>query len=318
MKKQLYRIAAFFCTVAIVYISIQNPYTNRYLEDMKMEAVQAAKLQEPLYEEIAQKAKEYNIPAADAKIDKIWKAMPGYNGRVVNVQASYKNMEKQGIFDKNKLVFEEVPPKVHLRDLPPAPIYRGHPEKKMVALTINVAWGNEYLPNMLETLKKHNVKATFFLEGRWVKENPNLAKMIAEADQEVGNHSYTHPNMKTISAGMIEEQLTKTNDMIEATTNQQVRWFAPPSGSFRDEVVNLAAKHGMGTIMWTVDTIDWQRPEPSVLLNRVLTKVHPGGIILMHPTSSTARSLDTMVIQLKKKGYKIGSVSMLLDEKRID
>lgn len=318
MKKQLYRIAAFFCTVAIGYISIQNPYTNRYLQDMKMEAVQAAKLQAPLYEEIAQKAKEYNIPAADAKIDKIWKAMPGYNGRVVNVQASYKNMKKQGVFDKNKLVFEEVPPKVHLRDLSPAPIYRGHPEKKMVALTINVAWGNEYLPNMLETLKKHNVKATFFLEGRWVKENPSLAKMIAEADQEVGNHSYTHPNMKTLSAGMIEEQLTKTNDMIEATTNQQVRWFAPPSGSFRDEVVNLAAKHGMGTIMWTVDTIDWQRPEPSVLLNRVLTKVHSGAIILMHPTSSTARSLDTMIVQLKKKGYKIGSVSMLLDEKRID
>ncbi|MFP3124060.1 MULTISPECIES: polysaccharide deacetylase family protein [Bacillaceae] len=285
---------------------------------MKMEAVQAAKLQAPLYEEIAQKAKEYNIPADDAKIDKIWKAVPGYNGRIVDVQASYRNMEKQGVFDKNKLVFEEVPPKVHLQDLSPAPVYRGHPEKKMVALTINVAWGNEYLPNMLETLKKHNVKATFFLEGRWVKENPSLAKMIAEADQEVGNHSYTHPNMKTLSARAIEEQLTKTNAMIEVTTNQQVRWFAPPSGSFRDEVVTLAAKHGMGTIMWTVDTIDWQRPEPSVLLNRVLTKVHPGAIVLMHPTSPTARSLDTLIVQLKKKGYKIGSVSMLLDEKRID
>jgi len=318
MKKQVYRIAAFFCTIAVVYISIQNPYTVHYLQDMKMGAVQAAKLQAPLYEEIEQKAKEYSIPAADAKIDKIWKAMPGYNGRIVDVQASYKNMEKQGVFDKNKLVFKEVPPKVHLQDLSPAPIYRGHPEKKMVALTINVAWGNEYLPNMLEILKKHNVKATFFLEGRWVKENPSLAKMIAEADQEVGNHSYTHPDMKTLSAGRIEEQLTKTNDMIEATTNQQVRWFAPPSGSFRDEVVKLAAKQGMGTIMWTVDTIDWQRPEPSVLLNRVLTKVHPGAIILMHPTSSTARSLDTMIIQLKKKGYKIGSISMLLDEKRID
>lgn len=318
MKKQLYRIAAFFCTVAIVYLSVQNPYTAHYLQDTKMEAVPAAKLQAPLYEEIAQKAKEYNIPATDAKIDKIWKAMPGYNGRVVNVQASYKNMEKQGIFDKSKLVFEEVPPKVHLQDLSPAPIYRGHPEKKMVALTINVAWGNEYLPNMLETLKKHNVKATFFLEGRWVKENPSFAKMIAEADQEVGNHSYTHPDMKTLSARAIEEQLTKTNDMIEATTNQKVRWFAPPSGSFRDEVVNLAAKQGMGTIMWTVDTIDWQRPEPSVLLNRVLTKVHPGAIVLMHPTSPTARSLNTLIVQLKKKGYKIGSVSMLLDEKRID
>ena len=62
----------------------------------------------------------------------------------------------------------------------------------MVGLTINVAWGNEYLPRILEILKKHDVKATFFLEGRWVKENLRFAKMIVDANQEVGNHSYTH------------------------------------------------------------------------------------------------------------------------------
>ena len=69
----------------------------------------------------------------------------------------------------------------------------------MVSFIINVAWGNEYLSDMLATLKKHHVSATFFLEGRWVQKNPELAKMIADAGHEVGNHSFTHPDMKNLS-----------------------------------------------------------------------------------------------------------------------
>ncbi|MEH7460900.1 polysaccharide deacetylase family protein [Bacillus thuringiensis] len=271
-----------------------------------------------LYEEIEEKAKGYAIPAQNAFIDKVWKATPGYNGREVDIRASYNNMKKQGSFDEKQLVYREVSPKVHLADLSPAPIYRGNPSKKMIALTINVAWGNEYLSRMLEVLQKHNVKATFFLEGRWVKENLRFAKMIADADQEVGNHSYTHPDMKTLSLSAIQEQLEKTNQVIEAATNQRVRWFAPPSGSFRDDVVHTAARLQMGTIMWTVDTIDWKHPEPHVLLQRVLSKVHPGAIILMHPTSSSAESLDTLISNLKEKGYTVGNVSALVDEKRMD
>ncbi|MCP8969043.1 polysaccharide deacetylase family protein [Ectobacillus ponti] len=300
----------------IAFVLVQNSYTASYLQTIRSTA--ASKSVSPLYAEIQEKAKKYYIPAQDAVVDKVWKATPGYNGRLVDVQASYESMKKGKVFDENKLVFQEVRPKVHLQDLPPAPVYRGHPDKKMTALTVNVAWGNEYIPSMLEILKKHKVKATFFLEGRWAKENPSMAKMIADAGQEIGNHSYTHPNMKLLSAAAIREQLSKTNEIIEAATNRKVRWFAPPSGSFRDEVVSIADEMGMGTIMWTVDTIDWQRPEPSVLLQRVLGKMHPGAIVLMHPTSSTAKSLDTLIVQLKEKGYQIGTVSALLDEKRLE
>lgn len=271
-----------------------------------------------LYEEICEKAKEYAVAPQDAVIDRVWKAVPGYNGKVVNVEASYDKMKKEGVFNESLLVYKEVSPKIHLEDLSPSPIFRGNPNKKMVALTINVAWGNEYLPRMLETLHKHNVTATFFLEGRWVKENIRFAKMIVDAKQEVGNHSYTHPDMKTLSLGAIHEQLQKTNEVIEAATDQKVKWFAPPSGSFRDDVVNEAAKLQMGTIMWTVDTIDWRRPEPSVLIERVMSKVHPGAIILMHPTSSTAEALHTLITKLKEKGYEVGNVSTLMDEKRLD
>ncbi len=118
--------------------------------------------QDHLYEEIQKHAKQYEIAPQNAMIDKIWKATPGYNGRQVDMEASYNNMKKLKQFDQKHLEFKEVSPSVHLEDLSPAPIYRGHPDKKMVGLTINVAWGNEYLPRILEILKKHDVKATFF------------------------------------------------------------------------------------------------------------------------------------------------------------
>ncbi len=95
-------------------------------------------------------------------------------------------------------------------------------------------------------------------------------------------------------------------------------WFAPPSGSFRDETVSLAASQGMGTVMWSIDTIDWQKPSPEVWLERVLPKLHPGAFILMHPTESTAQSLETLIINIKSKDLHVVTVSEAVDEKRIE
>ena len=188
----------------------------------------------------------------------------------------------------------------------------------MVSFLINVAWGNEYLQDMLAVLKKQHVKATFFLEGRWTKNNPELAKMIYEEGHEIGNHSYSHPNMQTLSTQATREELRKTNEVIEAVTGVKSIWFAPPSGSFRDETVALAREQGMGTVMWSVDTIDWQKPSPELLQQRVLSKLHPGAFILMHPTESTAQSLETLIINIKRKGLHLVTVSEAVDEKRIE
>ena len=171
---------------------------------------------------------------------------------------------------------------------------------------------------MLAVLQKQHVKATFFLEGRWTKNNPDLAKMIAEEGHEIGNHSYTHPNMQTLSTQATRQELRKTNEVIEAVTGKKMIWFAPPSGSFRDETVALAAEQGMGTVLWSVDSIDWQKPSPEVLKQRVLSKLHPGAFILMHPTESTAQSLETLIIKIKDKNLHVVTVSEAIDENRID
>ncbi|WP_456275450.1 polysaccharide deacetylase family protein [Bacillus sp. AK128] len=318
MKRMTLQLFTFSTILLITLGSVQNPYTNGYLSELKQPSNVVSKQIDSLYQEIQSNLEKYEQNPQNAEVDKVWKATPGYNGLKIDVDASYENMKKEGNFDPKKLVFKEVPPSVHLSDLPPEPIYRGHPDKQMVSFLINVAWGNEYIPSMLETLKKHKVYATFFLEGRWVKENPELAKMIVDAGHEVGNHSYNHPNLKTMTASLVREQLVSTNNVIEATTGKKPTWFAPPSGSYRQEVVEIASELEMGTVLWSVDTIDWQKPTPATLVERVLNKVHPGALILMHPTDSTAKSLDSLIVRIKEKNLRIGHVTNTLSEKRVD
>ncbi len=303
--------------IAILTLAaVQNPWTNQYVAHLKGQSVTTTSNKSNLMQQIEEKASG-GIKPQDAMIDPVWKATPGYNGIDLDIDASYKQMKKTGTFDDDKLVWKQLKPSKHLEDLPPSPVYRGNPEKPMAAFIINVAWGNEYIPDMLETLKKHQVYATFFLEGRWVKNNPKLARMIVEAGHEVGNHSYSHPDMKSLQTSKVRDELKRTNDIIEVTTGEKVKWFAPPSGSYRDEVVEIADEMDMRTIMWSVDTIDWQKPSPDVLIDRVMGKMHKGAIVLMHPTASTANALNALIVQVKEKELRLGTVSSLMKEERI-
>jgi probable sporulation protein (polysaccharide deacetylase family) len=303
--------------IMAAWMMVNNSNVNKYVASLTKSAIPAAKQSDPLYQSIVKNASTYEIPPIDAKIDRVWKAIPGYNGLKVDIEASYKNMKKTNRFNEKKLIYTQTKPEVHLNDLPPSPIYRGNPEKPMVSFIINVAWGNEYLSDILAVLKKYQVSASFFLEGNWVKKNPELAKMIVSAGHEVGNHSYSHPDMKILPAGQIRNQLQKTNEVIEAATGVKPIWFAPPSGSYRDETVKIAAEFQLKTVMWTVDTVDWKKPTPETLINRVISKIDNGSMVLMHPTEATAKSLDRLIALIKEKNLKIGTVSDLLDEERI-
>ncbi|WP_430785849.1 polysaccharide deacetylase family protein [Virgibacillus flavescens] len=278
----------------------------------------AMKTKDPLYSEIKVKSSAYKIPPQNAVIDKVWKKIPGLNGRVVNVDQSYKKMKETGLFNEKLLVFDEVKPSVSIGDLPPAPIYRGNPEKKMAALMINVSWGTEHIPAILKILKQHHVKATFFLEGKWAKNNAKYAQMIEEEGHLIGNHAYNHPDMSRISEQEIKNQIQNTSNTIQAVTGKSPALFAPPSGSFTDQVVKVAADQNMQTILWSVDTIDWKNPSVSVMINRVKSKLHPGATILMHPTEAVVRGLSDMIKVIKENDYHIGTVEKLLSENRLD
>lgn len=269
-----------------------------------------------LYNEIAEKSTQYYEAPENAYIDRVWKKTPGRNGIQVNIEASYKKMKKNKRFDESLLVLEQIPPEISLEDLEPSPIFRGHPKKNVVAFMINVSWGEEYIPEILNILNEQKVKATFFIEGKWAKENTNLVKMIDEQGHTIGNHAYNHPDMARLSYEENTDQVIQTNHIIEAIIEKRPKWFAPPSGSYTMEVVEAAHHLNMETILWTVDTIDWRNPSVSVMLNRVLTKIHPGAMVLMHPTSSVANGLEQMITELKNLGYQIRTVDSLLSSDR--
>ncbi len=271
-----------------------------------------------LFRAIEKYSEENNREPVDAKVDSIWKAIPGYNGRTVDITASYKKMKSKGKFDEKKIVYKVIPPKFHLDDIENQPIYRGNSQKPMIAFLINVAWGNEYIPGILEALEKHDTKATFFFDGSWVKKNPDVAKQINDAGHEIGNHAYSHPDLQQRSLEETKMELVKTSKVIEETIGIRPKWFAPPSGSFNDTTVKVAEQLEMKTILWTVDTVDWKKPAAAEMVNRVVSKVDNGSMILMHPTQPVAEGMESMIKQIKEKGYKLGTVSELMSEERID
>src|SRR5699024_3971681 len=311
--QRIVHLFVFVILVALTYDTQYNPFSPTVTD---VSIVEVAKVDNELYQEIKKKSVTYNEESQDAYIDRVWKKTPGRNGLKVNVEESYEQMKKKGTFDESLLVYEEIPPETTLQQLPAAPIYRGHPEKERVALLINVSWGEEHLPKILEVLDDHDVQATFFIEGKWAKEHADFVKMIDQEGHLIGNNAYNHPDMARISQQASTDKLSQTNDIIKGITGKTPQWFAPPSGSYSDEVVDIAYHLKMETILWTVDTIDWKNPSVSVMINRVMGKIHPGATILLHPTSAVAEGLDSLIDEIKEKEYKIGTVEQLLSEKR--
>ncbi|RKD24546.1 hypothetical protein BEP19_09190 [Ammoniphilus oxalaticus] len=271
-----------------------------------------------LYKKIKAFQEEHRVAPTDAKIDRIWKAIPGYNGLEVDIEKSYEKMKESGAFDSTKIVFKEVPPNVHLNDLAAEPIYRGNQQKPMAALLINVAWGNEYILPILKALQEADVKATFFYDGSWVKKNPELAMMIYMEGHEIGNHAYSHPDLQRRSKTETYQEIDKTNDVIVETIGVRPTWFAPPSGSFNQTTIEVADELEMKTILWTIDTVDWKKPATEEMVNRILKGIDKGYMVLMHPTKPVAEGFADMIAGIKAKGLQLGTVSELMSEKRID
>jgi probable sporulation protein (polysaccharide deacetylase family) len=261
-------------------------------------------------------AAKLNAPPVDAVVDRVWKAIPGYNGLEIDVESTYRNAllaPKEPI----KLVYRQIEPKVSLNELGAEPIYRGNPAKPMVSLMINVAWGNQYIVPMLDILDEENVKVTFFLDGSWLSKNPELAAEMLKRGHEMENHAYTHPNMSTLSRARATVEIEKTQKLLKESLGVTNKWFAPPSGDFDQETVEIASSLGLKTVLWTVDTVDWRNPSPESIVAKITSKAESGTLVLMHPTASSSKALKAMIRGIKEKGLQLGTVSQTLSAERL-
>ncbi|MGQ7886975.1 polysaccharide deacetylase family protein [Paenibacillus sp. WC2504] len=271
-----------------------------------------------LLDTITQEAEKRKIAPINAKLDPVWKAIPGYNGLEVDIPETLKLAQHKLTPGKINYVMKEVPPSIQLDDLGPNPIYKGNPKKPMVSFMINVAWGNEYLPSILETLRKENVHATFFLDGSWLNKNVEMAKTIQNAGHELSNHAYSHKDMRNVSRSKAVEEISKTEQLLKQQLGVHNTLFAPPSGYFNQETVQVASEFKLKTVLWTFDTIDWKNPGADRILQRLSTSVEPGSLILMHPTPSSRDALPGMIRMIKNKGLTMGTVTELLSSKRVE
>ncbi|MFI2857033.1 polysaccharide deacetylase family protein [Paenibacillus sp. JSM ZJ436] len=279
--------------------------------------VQSTAVDVQLLERIQAEAAQNRVEPIDAKVDSVWKAIPGYNGREIDVEETYRRALKRKSVEEIPYVYREIPAKVTLQDLGPHPIYRGNPNKPMVSLMINVAWGNEYIKPMLHTLETEGVKATFFLDGSWLSKNRELALDIVNGGHEVENHAYTHPNMSQLSAARAESEITRTQELLKESLGVTNTWFAPPSGDYNQQTVQLAHARGLKTVLWTLDTVDWKHPPAQAVVDKISAKVEPGFLILMHPTDSSSQALKGMIQGIRAKGLHIGTVSQTLSPERL-
>lgn len=259
-------------------------------------------------------ARHFDKPPVNAKVDPVWGLIPGLNGVKLDVGATLQGAKSSPA--DPPLLFSQIKPAVLLDDFVAQPIYRGNSAKRAMALTFNVAWGTEYVPQILTILKHDHIQATFFLAGTWAKANPAMAREISRAGMEIGNHAYTHPDMSRLSRDRMIAQIEKANEAILRATGVRPTLFAPPSGDFNPLVLRVAAGLRMKTTLWTLDTIDWRKPPAQVILKRILPRRAPGAIVLMHPTAPTVAALPSMIEGLARDGYQLLTVSALLDSTR--
>ena len=188
--------------------------------------------------------------------------------------------------------------------------YRCADEKSNgVSLMFNVYWGTDEVYRILDVLDAHKDKATFFIGGCWADDNVECLKEIANRGHELGNHGYFHKDHKKLNASQNEKEISDCNRFIEMATGIQPTLFAPPSGSYGENMLSACQKLGMKTILWSKDTIDWRDKNSSLIYTRATKNVKGGDFILMHPMTATADALDDILKEYEKKGLETFTVS---------
>jgi peptidoglycan/xylan/chitin deacetylase (PgdA/CDA1 family) len=187
-------------------------------------------------------------------------------------------------------------------------------DQPYIAMTFDDGPSAENTPRLLEILKQRNIKATFFLIGQNAAANPDLVRRILAEGHEVGNHSWTHPQLSKLSDDRVTTEITKTQDAIKDASGYTPTLLRPPYGAITPRQREwIANQFGLNIILWSVDPFDWKRPGASVITQRILSQVRPGAIILSHDIhKQTVDAMPATLDALIAKGYKFVTVSQLI------
>jgi len=173
------------------------------------------------------------------------------------------------------------------------PIYRVKTDENKIALTFDVAWGNDDLEEILDVLSEHEAKATFFVTGDWARRYPDGVKAIIANGHDVQNHSDTHPHVAKLSAEEIIADAAKCSNEIKSITGKETNYYRLPYGEYNNTVIESLSDYQV--IQWDVDSLDW-KPDATVesISERVISKTQTGSILLFHVDSKTGCTADAL------------------------
>lgn len=193
-------------------------------------------------------------------------------------------------------------------------LYVGDTNKKEIYITFDAGFENGNTERILDALKKHGVKATFFLVGNYFETQPELVKRMAEEGHTIGNHTYSHPDMSKIGdIQSFQTELQKNEALYRDILGSEMpKLYRPPQGKFCEENLKMAQQLGYSTVFWSLAYVDWyadDQPTPEQAFSKLLPRIHPGAVVLLHSTSSTnAEILDELLTKWEEAGYSFGDL----------
>ena len=192
--------------------------------------------------------------------------------------------------------------------------YVGDANQKEIYITFDAGFENGNTERILDALKKHGVKATFFLVGNYFETQPELVKRMAEEGHTIGNHTYSHPDMSKIGdIQSFQTELQKNESLYRDILGSEMpKLYRPPQGKFCEENLKMAQQLGYSTVFWSLAYVDWytdDQPTPEQAFSKLLPRIHPGAVVLLHSTSSTnAEILDELLTKWEETGYSFGDL----------
>jgi peptidoglycan/xylan/chitin deacetylase (PgdA/CDA1 family) len=189
-----------------------------------------------------------------------------------------------------------------------------HVDDRYIAMTFDDGPHATLTPKLLDLLAAHHIKATFFLIGQNVVDHPEIVQRAVREGHEVGNHSWSHPNLGKMSDEAVRRELRRTDEAIQNATGKRPTLMRPPYGSITSRQKRwIHDEFGYDIILWDVDPLDWKEPGPMTVCNRILKETRPGSIVLSHDIhKGTIEAMPATLEQLEGKHFKFVTVSELI------
>ena len=195
--------------------------------------------------------------------------------------------------------------------------YVGDTTEKVLYLTFDAGYENGCTTSILDTLKKHDAPAAFFLVGNYMEKNADLVRRMADEGHTVANHTMHHPDMSAIrDEAAFRKELQDLETLYTAITGRQLsKFYRPPQGIYSEENLKMAQAMGYKTVFWSLAYVDWnndRQPTAEYAFSKLLPRTHNGAVVLLHSTSATnAEILDQLLTRWEEMGYTFGTLDAL-------